>query len=157
MFFVLFVLKKSRAKENFPFKKNVGLPQMQVMQKKLWIGLEGMEFYAFHGVYEEEQKIGGRYVVDVHVHTDAQGAALYDDLEGTLDYEIIFHIVKKNMAQPVKLIEHVAHNILVDLRNVLPEEDTVRIKVRKLHPPLGERVAASVVELEDAGVVSGKD
>ena len=30
------------------------------MQKKVWIGLEGMEFYARHGVYEEEQKIGGK-------------------------------------------------------------------------------------------------
>jgi dihydroneopterin aldolase len=44
---------------------------MQDRQKKVWIGLEGMEFYAYHGVYEEERKIGGKYIVDVLVHTNA--------------------------------------------------------------------------------------
>jgi dihydroneopterin aldolase len=74
---------------------------------------------------------------------------LYDDLEGTLDYEIIYHIVKKNMQQPVKLIEYLAHNIIADLREVLSDEDTIKLKIRKLNPPLGAKIGASVVELED--------
>ncbi|HRB19555.1 MAG TPA: dihydroneopterin aldolase [Chitinophagales bacterium] len=56
------------------------------MQKKVWIGLEGMEFYAHHGVYAEERKIGGRYVVDVWVQTDASLAEKEDDLNGTINY-----------------------------------------------------------------------
>ena len=122
---------------------------MQYKQKKGWIGLETMEFYAYHGVFEEEQMIGGKFIVDISVFTDMLGAALYDDLEGTLDYEIIFHIVKKNMLQSVKLIEHLAHNIIVDLRAVIPEDDKIRIKIRKLNPPLGAKIGASLVELED--------
>ena len=121
---------------------------MQDKQKKGWIGLESMEFYAYHGFFDEEQLIGGKYLADISIYTVIQGAALYDDLEGTFDYEIIFHIVKKNMLQPVKLIEHLAHNIIEDLREVIALEDKIKIKIRKLNPPLGAKIGASVVELE---------
>ena len=50
------------------------------MHKKLWIGLEGMEFYAHHGVYDEEREKGGKYLVDVFVYTDATQAELNDGL-----------------------------------------------------------------------------
>jgi dihydroneopterin aldolase len=53
------------------------------------------------------------------------------------------------MQQPVKLIEYLAHNIIADLREVLSDEDTIKLKIRKLNPPLGAKIGASVVELED--------
>ncbi|RZK29989.1 MAG: dihydroneopterin aldolase, partial [Hymenobacter sp.] len=30
------------------------------------IALEGLEFFAFHGYYDEEQKIGNKYGVDIY-------------------------------------------------------------------------------------------
>jgi len=122
---------------------------MQDKQKMGWVGLESMEFYAYHGVFKEEQLIGGKYIVDISIYTDMQGAMLYDDLEGTLDYEIVYLIVKKNMAKPAKLLEHLANNIIIDLREVLPEEDKIKLKIRKINPPLGAKIGASLVEIED--------
>ena len=119
------------------------------MQKKVWIGLEGMEFYSYHGVYTEEQKIGGKYIVDVWVHTDTQKAEQNDDLDGTVNYEQIYTAVQKNMQEPVKLIERLARKIIDDIRLFVVKEDTIRIKIRKINPPLGYKVEASVVELED--------
>lgn len=119
------------------------------MQKKIWIGLEGLEFYAHHGVYEEEQVIGGKYIVDVKVQTHAAAAEIKDDLDGTVNYEQLYGAVKKNMEEPVKLIEHLARKIIQDIRLFVAKEDTIRIKIRKLHPPLGAKVEASVVEMED--------
>ena len=119
------------------------------MQKKIWIGVEQMEFYAFHGVYEEERKIGGKYSVDVFVFTDADEARLKDDLNGTVNYEKIFAAVKNNMQTPVRLIEHLAQKILIDIRSFVPLEDKIRIKIRKLQPPLGGVVGASIVEIEE--------
>lgn len=119
------------------------------MQKKIWIGLEGMEFHAFHGVYEEERKVGGKYIVDVFVLTDALKAIQNDDLEGTINYEHIYNAVKMNMQQPVQLIEHLAQKIVESIRTFVQQEDTIRIKIKKMHPPLGGEVSASVVELED--------
>ena len=122
---------------------------MQDRQKKVWIGLEGMEFYAFHGVYEEERKIRGKFIVDVLVHTNAKDAELHDDLNGTVNYEQIYKAVEQNMQQPVKLIEHLARKIMDDMRLFVVKDDTIRIKIRKLNPPLGAKVEASVVEIED--------
>jgi|JI6StandDraft_1071083.scaffolds.fasta_scaffold382855_2 dihydroneopterin aldolase len=122
---------------------------MQVRQKKVWIGLEGMEFYAYHGVYEEERKIGGKYIVDVLVYTNAVDAELHDDLNGTVNYEQIYKVVEQNMQQPVKLIERLVRKIMDDIRLFVVKEDTIRIKIRKLNPPLGAKVKASVVEMED--------
>ncbi|HPN18107.1 MAG TPA: dihydroneopterin aldolase [Chitinophagales bacterium] len=122
---------------------------MQDRQKKVWIGLEGMEFYAYHGVYEEERKIGGKYIVDVLVYTNAKYAELHDDLNGTVNYEQIYKVVEQNMQQPVKLIERLARKIMDDIRLFVVKEDTIRIKIRKLNPPLGAKVKASVVEMED--------
>jgi len=39
------------------------------MEKKQTIGLEGMEFFAYHGFYTEEQKIGTTFIVDVYIST----------------------------------------------------------------------------------------
>ena len=122
---------------------------MQDRQKKVWIGLEGMEFYAYHGVYEEERKIGGKYIVDVLVYTNAIDAELHDDLNGTVNYEQIYKAVEQNMLQPVKLIERLARKIMDDIRLFVVKEDTIRIKIRKLNPPLGAKVETSVVEMED--------
>lgn len=129
-------------------KKYLGLQSMQDKQKKGWIGLESMEFYAYHGVFEEEQLIGGKFIVDISIYTDMHGAMLYDNLDGTLDYEIIYHIVKKNMLEPVKLIEHLAYNIISDLKEILTEDDKIKLKIRKLNPPLGAKIGASVIEIE---------
>jgi dihydroneopterin aldolase len=122
------------------------------MQRKLWIGLEGMEFHAHHGVYDEERLKGGRYVVDVQVCTDAQRAELYDELEGTVNYERIYATARQQMERPVKLIEHLARNILNELRTWIPKDDVIKIRIRKLNPPLSGKVAASVVEITDAFV-----
>lgn len=119
------------------------------MQKKVWIGLEGMEFYAYHGVYEEERKIGGNYLVDVFVYTNAENALLHDDLNGTVNYEQLYKIVQGNMNHANKLIEHLANNILLDIRKLVANEDKIKIKIKKIHPPLEGNVYASVVELED--------
>lgn len=119
------------------------------MQKKLWIGLEGMEFHAHHGVYDEERIKGGKYIVDVFVYRDALQAELYDDLNGTVNYEKIYSAAEQNMKQPVKLIEHLARKILNDLRVFIPKDDKIRIKIQKIAPPLSGKVAAAVVEIED--------
>ena len=119
------------------------------MEKKLWIGLEGMEFYAYHGYYEEERKTGGKYLVDVMVYTNAELAETLDEINGTINYEEIYAIVQKNMEEPVRLLEHLASKIMTDLRKFIIKDDFIRIKIRKIQPPLNGKVEAAVVVLEE--------
>ena len=78
--------------------------------------LEEMEFFAFHGYYEEEQKIGNKYTVTVRVQTNFAAAAKNDDLEGTINYEGLYAIVKQVMSVPSKLLEHLGQKIIEQIR-----------------------------------------
>ena len=42
------------------------------------VSLEGLEFFAYHGYYDEEQKVGNKYSVDVTVRADLKAAAVED-------------------------------------------------------------------------------
>ncbi|MDH4460827.1 MAG: dihydroneopterin aldolase, partial [Flectobacillus sp.] len=70
------------------------------------IALEGLEFFAYHGYYEEEQKIGNRYQVDIQITTDFSEAAEEDKLGGTVNYEDLYRIIASIMKDKIKLLEH---------------------------------------------------
>jgi dihydroneopterin aldolase len=111
------------------------------------ISVEGMKFYAYHGCLEEEAKIGGHYIVDVHLETDFTEAAQTDDLSKTLDYCAVQSIAKKEMAVRSKLIEQVAQRIY---SGILQEFGTIkkcRVKVIKLNPPMNAEVDRVSVEI----------
>ncbi len=116
------------------------------MNTKFSVGLEGMRFYAFHGFYEEERKVGRYFVVDVKldVHSVLDGK---DDISDTFNYESIYEIVKTEMNNTQKLIETVGFNIKKNLiaRTNHPIDGVIRI--RKESPLMGGEVASSVVEI----------
>lgn len=110
------------------------------------IALEGMKFHAHHGVYEAEQKIGADYMVDVYVNTIIIPAGATDALEATINYESVFQICKMEMQKPRKLLETVVRAIFDRMKGQFPNMMALRVRVRKLHPPLGGPVAAAWVE-----------
>lgn len=112
------------------------------------ISVEGMEFYAYHGCFDEERKVGTRFLVDIELTADTAKAEQYDDLNGTVDYSKVYQVVKGEMEKPSKLLEHVAHRILDAVIHAFPTVQFVKTKVSKLNPPLGGKIAASSVEME---------
>ena len=111
------------------------------------IGLEGMEFYAYHGYYEAERKIGNKYRMDVLV-TLNQGLKGSDDIDDTVNYEYIFDVCKAEMNNPQKLIETVAFNIVTKLKAEKKNIDKVNLKLMKIGVQLGGKVDQSVIEYE---------
>ena len=75
------------------------------------ICLNNIEIYAYHGVFEVEQKVGQWYTVNLEIDVDFSEAALNDDLNGTIDYAQLNNIIREEMAINSKLIEHVANRI----------------------------------------------
>ena len=111
--------------------------------------IEGIKIYAYHGCLEEEAKIGGHYVVDVSIEIDFSVAAKTDDLIKTIDYVVVYNIVKKQMSIRSKLIEHVGKRIMDDIKNEFPSILKVEVKVIKLKPPMNgdvDRVSIIISE-----------
>ena len=112
------------------------------------ITLENMEFYAYHGCFAEEQIIGTRFLVDLFLETDTSEAESSDDLSKTVNYQEVYLLVKKEMEQKSKLLEHVARRILEEIALEYPQVKSARVKVSKMNPPLGGKLERVSVELE---------
>jgi len=109
--------------------------------------LEGMEFYARHGYYEEERVIGNKYSVDVEMELDFDEAVEEDKLEGTVNYEKVYSIVADVMGIDALLLEHLAGKIIKRIKSKYPHVREVRVRVSKYNPPVKGLCQKATVEL----------
>jgi dihydroneopterin aldolase len=119
------------------------------------IALEGMHFHAYHGYYEEEREIGNHFIVDVYVEIMANIGGTSDELGQTVNYETIYLICQAEMKKNRKLLEKIAQSIGERIKGFFDQVQSVRVRVRKLNPPLGGRVDSAYVEVEVKGGFGG--
>ncbi len=101
------------------------------------ISLEGLEFFAYHGVHDFEKEQGSSFIVDVEVDVDVSKAEQTDELSGTIDYEKLFYIVSAEMAIRSKLLEHVSSRICNSIFKHWEQIQHVKVRIGKLNPPIG--------------------
>lgn len=112
------------------------------------ISIEGMEFFAYHGCFKEEQVIGTKFSIDLFMEVDTNTAEKSDILEDTVNYQAVYQLVKKEMVTKSNLLEHVGRRILESLRLVFPQIESAKIKIKKLNPPLGGKMDFVSLELD---------
>ena len=112
------------------------------------INLHGMEFFAYHGCYTEEQVIGTKFVIDLSIEVDTSIAEATDDLAKTVNYQSVYRMVKEEMQVKSKLLEHVTRRIIDRLFRDFPSIIHASIKVAKLNPPIGGKVHSVSISLE---------
>ncbi len=112
------------------------------------IAVEGLQFYAHHGYYEEEKVLGGKYTVDIYMQMDFDEAAETDLLKNTVDYEQVYRVTRKEMEVHSKLIEHVCRRIANAIKQQFPEIKHLKVRVSKHSPPLKVHVDRVFVEIE---------
>ena len=110
------------------------------------VALEGVRFFAYHGYYPEEQKVGNEFLVDIETETVVE-ENLKDELSDTVDYERLFEIASFEMKTPRKLLETVAHRILKTILAEFSQLANVKVGIRKLNLPVKGEVKNSLVEL----------
>lgn len=113
------------------------------------ITLENMEFHAFHGCLEHEQKLGNTFIVTVSMELDTSLAGATDELMHTLNYQLVYNVVKAQMGIPSKLIEHVGQRITDTLFHAFPQIEGLNVKLSKMNPPLGGKVDRVTIELSE--------
>lgn len=102
------------------------------------IKIEEMEFYAFHGHYQEEQIVGNRFLVDLELKTDLLKPARSDQLRDAVNYQHAYQIVKNEMRRTnSKLLENIGKRILDALFAEMEGIQKATIRIRKLNPPMG--------------------
>ena len=112
------------------------------------IEIEGMEFYAFHGHYKEEQIVGSKFLVDLTIEADMEKPAETDNLRDAVNYQQAYDIIKIQMEQKSHLLENIASRILEALWSEMSGIKRVKVKVSKLNPPVGGKVTSVSVVIE---------
>ncbi len=99
--------------------------------------LEGMRFYAYHGVNPEERALGQRFTVDVVLAVDLRRAGQSDDLGDTVSYSAVYKLVRGIVeGEPRQLIEAVAEEIAAEILTEFPPVQHVTVTVRKPEVPM---------------------
>ena len=111
------------------------------------IALEEMDFFAFHGYYDEERKAGNHFLMDLHVTCKLGKEAENDELGGTINYELLYLICQSEMKKPTRLLEAIFHRIANHILKQFDAAIVVRVVLRKKQPPLDGKVKYATVRL----------
>jgi len=112
------------------------------------IALNKMEFYGYHGVFQEETKLGQRFIIDLEVEADLQQAGTTDNLEYSINYGQLYFDVKEIVeGEPFKLIEAVAEAIAKKMLNSYNRIQSVMVRVIKPDPPIPGHYQSVSVEI----------
>ena len=111
------------------------------------VGLEGVKFNAAIGFFEEERIFKNNFLVDVDVLFTQMDNTQTEDLSQTIDYSLLYDICEQEFAKESLLIETVAQQILNKIISDFSFVEEVRVKIRKLNPPLKAQIQHSFIEL----------
>ena len=115
--------------------------------KEMYIILKGIRIYAFHGVDEQERKIGANFITSLRIKTDFSKAAQTDSLDDTISYADIFNDVKMEMQTPSKLLENVCQRICTRLFASYSAIQEISISIYKENPPISSDSKSIGVEM----------
>jgi 7,8-dihydroneopterin aldolase/epimerase/oxygenase len=111
------------------------------------IEIEGMEFYAYHGHYEEERIVGNRFLLDLKIEADCSAAAQSDNIKDAVNYQVAYKIIREEMLKKSHLLENIAQRILDALHANMKGIKKATIKVRKMNPPMGGQIKSVSITL----------
>ncbi len=103
-----------------------------------FIKIEQLEIYAYHGVFEEEQKNGQKFYVDATLFCSTQRAAINDSIEHTIHYGEVCHTIQQLfLKEKCHLIETVANRCAKELLLKFEGIEKLDLQIYKPNAPIG--------------------
>lgn len=96
------------------------------------VALKDVKCFALHGYYPEEQLTGIYFMVDAVVEFTPFGDT--ENLQHTVNYEVLNTIILEEMANTQKMLETVIRNIIDRTIDAYPFVLTATVGIRKLNP-----------------------
>ena len=86
------------------------------------IKIEGLEIFANHGVFPEENVLGQKFIVSATLYTDTRKAGKTDELTASIHYgEVSAFITEFVKSHTYKLLERVAEELVEDMISLIEE------------------------------------
>jgi len=109
------------------------------------VALNDVRCFALHGYYPEEQLTGTEFLVSVEVTFIPSGDT--EDLQRTVNYEVINTVIQEEMRSTKKMLESVVKLILDRVIAAYPFVLTAQAGIKKMHPPMPGEINHSFVQL----------
>jgi 7,8-dihydroneopterin aldolase/epimerase/oxygenase len=110
--------------------------------------LKEMEFYGYHGVFPEENKLGQRFRVSVELHLDLRKPGQSDNLEDSVNYADVYSISKSVVeGEPLNLVEALAERISSEILRTFAVVESCKITLIKPDPPIPGHYQSVAVEI----------
>ncbi|MGN0395448.1 MAG: dihydroneopterin aldolase, partial [Coprococcus sp.] len=110
--------------------------------------IKGLEIFAHHGVFEEENTLGQKFIIDAELHISIREAGISDDINKSVDYGTVCADINNIMQeQNCNLIEAVAEKVATGILTKYPDIRAVELIVKKPWAPILmpiETVAVSI-------------
>lgn len=112
------------------------------------ITLQRMQFYGYHGLLPEENKLGQRFIVSIDLFLDLNKPGKTDNMNDSIDYSYVYEIVEKVVTGEAKnLIEAVAEDIARQMLSTFELLKACTVKVIKPDPPIHGHYESVSVEI----------
>jgi dihydroneopterin aldolase len=96
------------------------------------INIERIGVFAYHGVYEEEGRLGQRFYISIDAGLDLAPAGRADDLTQSVSYaDIAARVQEISVGHRFRIIEALAEAIAQDLLHSFPRIEEIKICVEK--------------------------
>lgn len=107
------------------------------MRKYDEIKIEGLSFFANHGVYEFETEQGQTFQVDAVLYEDNRKGCLTDDVENVTDYGAVSHFIHDFLTQNTfHLLETATEETAIAILLNFPLLQGIRLEIKKPYAPL---------------------
>lgn len=112
------------------------------------IHIKGLEIFAHHGVYPEENTLGQKFVVSACLYTDTREAGLTDDLNASINYgEVSRRMTDFMCGHTFCLLERAAEMLARDLLLAYPLLRQIDLEIQKPWAPVGLPLQTVSVEI----------
>jgi dihydroneopterin aldolase len=99
--------------------------------------MKNMGFYGYHGVFEEENKLGQKFFIDAVLELDTCKAGHSDDMHDSVSYGDVYQVIKSIVeGKPFNLLEALAENIAESILTQFGLVDAVLVTVKKPEAPV---------------------
>ncbi|MCA1057288.1 dihydroneopterin aldolase [Rossellomorea aquimaris] len=107
-----------------------------------------MEFYGYHGVFPEENRLGQRFRVSAELHLDLSKSGKSDALEDSVNYADVYTLTKSVVeGEPLNLVEAVAERISSKILESFDIVQACKITLIKPDPPIPGHYRSVAVEI----------
>lgn len=112
------------------------------------IKIQNLEVFGRHGVFQEENTLGQKFLVNCVLYIDARKAGKSDELADSIHYGEICHYITEYMRDHTfKLIESAAEHLAQALLLHTPHLEKLDLEIKKPWAPIGLPIETVAVEI----------